>query len=53
MVGFVHFRRVLVLRETQTTSFRIWSPEAKTISNDDNRYATVSSYSSFFGLQHK
>ena len=38
--GFILFRRVLVLREMQSVSARIWTRIAVSISNDDNHYTS-------------
>ena len=40
IVGFIPFRRVLVLCEMQSTSSRIWTRVAVSISYDDNHYIT-------------
>ena len=46
IIGFIPFPRVLVLREMQLVSSRIWTCVAVSISNDDNRYITGTSTNS-------
>ena len=43
MIGFIPLPRVLVLREMQPVSSRIWTRVVVSISNDDNHYTTGTS----------
>ena len=43
IVGFIHFPRILVLCEMQTSWSRVWTQAAGSTSYDDNHYTTSSS----------